>query len=361
MQWTSRMLDNDRKTEIVRRIDDAVRGHCNLSDITRTSEDVRYAADVLWERIKHLQVASNTVRKEATWNLLEQTCLEHNILPREFYLDRIETTRDKAVQRDYKPHSIEGIGEVHTAKWGKTAVALKRFFFSVKTAEEPQANDQDSKIHKAFSRTALRLSLLKHKNVQEFLGVCCDAPPLSQTICMVTPWCPRKDIEVYVSILENDSQQQQEVVPLINNWVREIAVGLAYLHDQGVTHGNLHLGNILIDEEGCARLTDFGLEWIAEAAKRTRGPSSHPRGGPYQYMAPEQLNPEAFGIVILAPTFSSDMYAYACACYQLYAAQLPFQELTMTESTKSVLKGVKPSRPIAAGKEILEKDQRHMM
>ena len=40
---------------------------------------------------------------------------------------------------------------------------------------------------------------------------------------------------------------------------REVIKGLAYLHEHGVIHRHLKGSNVLLDERGCVRLTDFGL------------------------------------------------------------------------------------------------------
>lgn len=39
----------------------------------------------------------------------------------------------------------------------------------------------------------------------------------------------------------------------------EITEGLAYLHSQDIVHGDLRGANVLISEDGVARLSDFGL------------------------------------------------------------------------------------------------------
>jgi serine/threonine protein kinase len=44
----------------------------------------------------------------------------------------------------------------------------------------------------------------------------------------------------------------------------QIASGIASLHEEGIYHRDLHGGNILIDDEGNAMLTDFGASTIME-------------------------------------------------------------------------------------------------
>ena len=54
-------------------------------------------------------------------------------------------------------------------------------------------------------------------------------------------------------------------------WSLQIAQGLAYAHDRGVVHGDIKPANILIDKDGNARITDFGLaKAIGEEFLRTQ-------------------------------------------------------------------------------------------
>lgn len=46
---------------------------------------------------------------------------------------------------------------------------------------------------------------------------------------------------------------------------RAIVAGLVYLHDRGVRHSNLKPSNVLLDESGCPKLTDYGLKSLLNA------------------------------------------------------------------------------------------------
>lgn len=97
--------------------------------------------------------------------------------------------------------------------------------------------------------------------------------------------------------------------------LHQTALGLAYLHGEGIVHGDLHAGNLLVDENGSIRLTDFGLSLIAEGTAYNYG--SQRGGGAAHYTAPELFDPEVFCLETRRPTFSSDIYALACVCIEV--------------------------------------------
>lgn len=97
--------------------------------------------------------------------------------------------------------------------------------------------------------------------------------------------------------------------------LHQIALGLVYLHSEGIVHGDLHAGNILIDETGGVRLADFGLSLLSEGTGYNYG-SQH-GGGAVHFTAPELFDPDAFGLKSSRPTFRSDIYALACVCIEV--------------------------------------------
>lgn len=92
--------------------------------------------------------------------------------------------------------------------------------------------------------------------------------------------------------------------------------GLARVHQEKIIHGDIKPGNILIDEEGRARLTDFGLSRFLE--ETTTITASRKAVGSPHFMAPEQWRGESLSI----PT---DLYAVGLVLYYALTGMLPYE------------------------------------
>ncbi len=94
---------------------------------------------------------------------------------------------------------------------------------------------------------------------------------------------------------------------------RQICAGLAAAHKQGVIHRDLKPANVMIDGEGNAKITDFGLAAVAEQLT-----SDEIRSGTPAYMSPEQLAGEPL-------TTRSDIYSLGLVLYEIFTGKPAFK------------------------------------
>ncbi|MCR9293773.1 MAG: protein kinase [bacterium] len=101
----------------------------------------------------------------------------------------------------------------------------------------------------------------------------------------------------------------------------KIADALRYAHQHGVTHCDLKLGNILMDDNGDPHVTDFGLSRRDVPPERDEGQVS----GTPNMMAPEQL---LDGSVV---DQRADIWSMGVMLYQLLCGKLPFRAKRRSE------------------------------
>lgn len=106
--------------------------------------------------------------------------------------------------------------------------------------------------------------------------------------------------------------------------------------------------NILIDQNGHARLADFGLLTIVSDSTNFASSNSVTVGGTTRWMSPELLHPDQFGLEKSRPTKESDCYALGMVIYEVLSGQLPFAPLRDFIITRKVVDGERPGRPDGA-------------
>lgn len=111
--------------------------------------------------------------------------------------------------------------------------------------------------------------------------------------------------------------------------IRQILDGLAYSHGQGVIHRDLKPGNVLINDDGRIKITDFGVARIDTSTLTVLGDVV---GTPH-YMAPEQFGGQE-------ATPRTDLYQVGVMLYELLTGTRPF-----TGNNVEILRKVMHDRP----------------
>ena len=134
----------------------------------------------------------------------------------------------------------------------------------------------------------------------------------------------------------------QEAIP----WATKLFSTLAFLHDQGVAHGDVKPGNIFLAPEGRLVLLDFN---VAEVTARPGAACSAVTKGlreslclpsySLMYAGPERLQGGA-------PSPADDIYAACCTVYEMAAGALPFRNLSALEAME---RNISPEKPPSLG------------
>jgi len=163
----------------------------------------------------------------------------------------------------------------------------------------------DPKQLERFRREARMHGQLNHDNIIKLL----DSHEQNESIALImelVEGCTLKEFTKYRGALSLG-----EIITLSQS----ILSGLQMAHKQNVTHRDMKLSNVFLEDSGATKLMDFGL---AKTQQREDDITAVGTAvGSYYYMAPEQI----VGSTIDART---DLYAFGIILYRLATGKLPF-------------------------------------
>ncbi|KAF1323049.1 Formin-homology 2 domain-containing protein, partial [Globisporangium splendens] len=164
---------------------------------------------------------------------------------------------------------------------------------------------------------------LNHPHVIELFGAC-----HVQKRYMVCEYAPYGTMGEYLKLEENKHLAWEKLY--------EVALGLRYLHQCNIVHGDLKCDNILIGADKRAKLADFGLSSIPGAVEVTVSPKHI---GAVQWRSPEYL-------AGARPSFASDIYSLAMCILEVVTNEIPWGSTSLAASVGyRVKRGGRPVRP----------------
>jgi len=162
----------------------------------------------------------------------------------------------------------------------------------------------DLSVIERFLREGRTVASLDHPHVVRVLGV----RSRQGTSAIVMQFVDGRSLDV---VLKEQGGLSIQAAGLI---LAQVAAGLQHAHDRGVIHRDVKPANVLIDREGRAVVTDFGI------ARRDDGSALTRTGivlGTADYMSPEQRAGER-----VSP--ATDQYALGVLAFELLTGRLPF-------------------------------------
>lgn len=128
----------------------------------------------------------------------------------------------------------------------------------------------------------------------------------------------------------NESIQKNDIPKEYSNTTRQIIlVGISrcmkYLHDRNIIHGNLKLGNVLLDREFHPHISDFGLSKLHESNQEDNQTG---RDITIKYLAPEIIDGGRYDK-------EADVYSFGILMYEIISNKEPYPELVDGSMDKS--------------------------
>ncbi len=128
-------------------------------------------------------------------------------------------------------------------------------------------------------------------------------------------------------------------------WLKEACEGIAHAHSHGVIHRDLKPENLLLDTQGCVKVSDFGLARVAQETLGARLTRSGQVLGTPTHMAPEQAEGSNAAV---GP--ASDIYALGSILYELVAGRPPYgSDSPMEVLLAKITRDPPPARRVRPG------------
>ncbi|MBD7907177.1 Stk1 family PASTA domain-containing Ser/Thr kinase [Sporosarcina gallistercoris] len=173
---------------------------------------------------------------------------------------------------------------------------------AIKVLNYDFANEEELK--RRFQREALSATSLTHANIVNIF----DVGEEDELHYLVMEYV--KGLTLKRFILENGPLEPEKAIPIM----LQLVSAISNAHHNGIIHRDVKPQNILMDEDGDVKITDFGIAMALTATSHTKTNSVL---GTVHYLSPEQARG---GMA----TKKSDIYSLGIVFYELLTGKLPF-------------------------------------
>ncbi|EHK17075.1 uncharacterized protein TRIVIDRAFT_41605 [Trichoderma virens Gv29-8] len=187
----------------------------------------------------------------------------------------------------------------------------------------PGANSQNDSRKKsmidALKREISLLRELRHPNIVQYLGCSSSAEHLNIFLEYVPGGSVQTMLNSYGALPE----------PLVRSFVRQILTGLSYLHNMDIIHRDIKGANILVDNKGTIKISDFGISKKLEASNILNGAANNKHRPSLQgsvfWMAPEVVKQTSY-------TRKADIWSLGCLVVEMMTGSHPFPDCSQLQA-----------------------------
>ncbi|KAL2338882.1 hypothetical protein Fmac_013328 [Flemingia macrophylla] len=192
-------------------------------------------------------------------------------------------------------------------------------FYAVKIIDKNKITDHN--ITNQIKREIGTLKLLRHPNVVRLYEVLASITKIYMVLEYVNGG------ELFHKISSKGKLREDESRKLF----QQLIDGVSYCHTKGVFHRDLKLENVLVDNQGNIKITDFGLSALPQHL-RADG-LLHTTCGSPNYVAPEVLANKGYNGA------ASDAWSCGVILYVILTGYLPFDDRNLVVLYQKIFKG----------------------
>ncbi|KAF9976218.1 hypothetical protein BGZ65_007922 [Modicella reniformis] len=175
------------------------------------------------------------------------------------------------------------------------------------TLSERNSDRLKTSVEALFSEMEV-LKDLDHENIVQYLGFAQN----DETANIFLEYVSGGSIE---SCLKRSGPFPEAV---IRHFTRQILLGLEYIHSKKIVHRDIKAANVLVDEQGVCKISDFG---ISKRNAQSQGGYDENVGslqGSIFWMAPEMVTSKAYGAKV-------DIWSFGCLVLEMFTGQPPWK------------------------------------
>jgi serine/threonine protein kinase len=197
------------------------------------------------------------------------------------------------------------IGRVYAARDRSTGAVV-----ALKTLDPALLGEPDANLAELFLKDARSAARLRHRNIAKVH----DAGEAGGTAYVAMELLEGESLR---HMLDERPLSIARAIQIFD----DIASALAYAHEEGVVHRGVKPSNIIVLRSGVAKIGDFGIGQIGEAAVRYKSPEQV-RGDPVDHR--------------------SDLFSLGVVFYEMLTRRAPFEGSSPKEITQNILHAEPP-------------------
>jgi serine/threonine protein kinase len=197
------------------------------------------------------------------------------------------------------------IGTVYAARDRSTGAVV-----ALKTLDPALFGESDANLAELFLKNARSAGQLRHRNIVRIH----DAGEVDGTVYVAMELLVGESLR---SMLDNRPLSIARAIQIFD----DIASALAYAHEEGIVHRGVRPSNIMVLRSGVAKISDFGIGQIGEAARR--------------YMSPDQVRGGSVD-------HRSDLFSLGAVFYEMLTRRVLFDGSSPKEIMENILHAEPP-------------------